>query len=1056
MFDGNHRAPRRQVNLGRRRRGASTANADKSAILQRTEQLRKERHQAAAREQAARRLQRVLRGHAARRSVRNACRESLLFWSSKSSSQSNRRGVSSPLMPFERYTILLNYLLGSSCLSLDERRTLLQHYAERLGGTSPQSVPEHVWIHRITQTCLRFLQHHDHDSSSWLLALWQACQAVVPVTSTRFSGGNQGIILLAETTLQTNYSALYQILELWTAAVNCPALLAAVGWSTGRLTDDTSLQTVVRVMTATTIRVPSNDDELTAAARRLAITDVILRQALPRATLLPLVLQYWRDDPVLLALTQWLVLGRSVADLGKTDVACTNSSHDDSDSDDEDDLQVELTARTLQRQRKPRISTLSKLDRLARDAADKWRHAVVQQHTQADTTAVALATTLADPTLWVTWGRTCLKSATNNDVAVTGMASSYVTAFYQILPTGLYARTTATSPVLSRLAFDADILRDLWEHVETATTTTPSSSSLTALTVFCNVFAQTLMVIKDDEFLNRYTGQNALIAATQVIPVLRQALYHVYWVKPVQADDITAGYGGGSDPTEYTAAHFLLAGTKLYNSLYQRWCRMVRHPDCFAPEDIWWFPNLTTSARVQLGAAVQDDDSSMDSDDDDAMDISPADAESEALAAVFDDPKLSRVLTSIPQALPFDKRVKLFDSLVKADKIQTQDESREMQNAIAAMMRGQESEDGGRQRVEIRREHLYEDAMHQLNTLGTKLRQKVQVSFINQHGAAEAGIDGGGVFKEFLDDLVKDAFALEQTSTSTLPLFTVTPLETLAINLDYASRPDLLLHYEFLGRAIGKAVYEGILVDPQFCLPFLNQLLGKANSLEDLKNLDPTYYRNLTKLLSLRRDEFESLGLTFEVSIGSTGRTVELKPGGSHIAVTPENVIPYAHLLAHQLLNVQSVAQTRAFLRGFRDLVPASWVRLFAAHELQKIISGDDRGLNVASLKVTMQYAAGYHPSQPIIQWFWEIVENDLSQDQQCKLLKFMTSCSRQPLLGFKSLEPAPCVQQIRLPENLFLQDPVEILKRAPLPTSSTCMNLLKVSQTLNTAPRLI
>ena len=79
-----------------------------------------------------------------------------------------------------------------------------------------------------------------------------------------------------------------------------------------------------------------------------------------------------------------------------------------------------------------------------------------------------------------------------------------------------------------------------------------------------------------------------------------------------------------------------------------------------------------------------------------------------------------------------------------------------------------------------------------------------------------------------------------------------------------------------------------------------------------------------------------------------------------------------------------------------------------------------------------------------IAQWFWEIVE-DLSPEQQHKFLKFMTSCSRQPLLGFASLEPAPCVQQIRLPDSMFDGDSVTVAKRAPLPTSSTCMNLLKL-----------
>jgi ubiquitin-protein ligase E3 C len=185
--------------------------------------------------------------------------------------------------------------------------------------------------------------------------------------------------------------------------------------------------------------------------------------------------------------------------------------------------------------------------------------------------------------------------------------------------------------------------------------------------------------------------------------------------------------------------------------------------------------------------------------------------------------------------------------------------------------------------------------------------------------------------------------------------------------------------------------------------------------------------------------------LTFELTLGGgrAKRTLELMPGGHSKAVTKQNVIQYVHLVAHQRLNVESASQTRAFLDGFRDLIPASWVRLFSAYELQKLISGDDsiRGIDVPSLKSSMQYAAGYHPSQPIITWFWEVVD-EMTADQQRKLLKFMTSCSRQPLLGFGSLEPAPCVQQIRLPDGMFKED---LEKKAPLPTSSTCMNLLKL-----------
>jgi ubiquitin-protein ligase E3 C len=175
-------------------------------------------------------------------------------------------------------------------------------------------------------------------------------------------------------------------------------------------------------------------------------------------------------------------------------------------------------------------------------------------------------------------------------------------------------------------------------------------------------------------------------------------------------------------------------------------------------------------------------------------------------------------------------------------------------------------------------------------------------------------------------------------------------------------------------------------------------------------------------------------------------RTVELVPGGRTMPVTKQNVIQYVHLVSHHRLNVEGAVQTRSFLRGFRDLIPASWVRLFSAYELQKLISGDDslRGFDVANLKRSMKYAAGYHPSQPIMQWFWEVLE-EFTPEQQRKFLRFVTSCSRMPLLGFNSLEPPPCVQQIRIPEHIFENDDAVVAKNAPLPTSSTCMNLLKL-----------
>lgn len=769
------------------------------------------------------------------------------------------------------------------------------------------------------------------------------------------------------------------------------------------------------------------------------------------------------------------------------------------------------TSNSTGRLTKRDLQTVPKLDRLYQEAVASQFKQVFGKSTISSTAAMLpLATRIGQPEQWLQWGRIVLMSNNNNnknDAATAKQAYVTLLAVFLQGSTGLRPRQSGANALLTKLAFAPDFLGHLWQYCQslltaseqpTTTGGTASNETLASiagrpsttylcLSVFCDLFAHNLVALKDDQFLTQHTtrtGATPVILAEEVIVRFRDLLYELYWVKPVRADWVQLPFGDLSpeDHLQAAQARLLLLGTKLWNSLYERWCRLLRHAP-FCDESTWLFPHMAslTGDNAVSRQPARDNDNSIvsmdvDSDDDDddegaaSAPVSAADAENDALADVFSDPKMARILTCIPQALPFGRRVKLFDSLLKADKARTQDESAEMREVMLNMMRGQDGATSFRERVEIRRDKLYDDSMRQLNRLGPKLKKKVQVTFVSRHGTQEAGIDGGGVFKEFIDDLIKDAF--QPDSTSHQQLFSETPLQTLAVSGAVAKDPSMLSHYEFLGRVLGKAVYESILVEPQFCLPFLNQLLGKVNSLEDLKNFDTEYYNNLTKMLALPADQLEMAGLTFELTLATgdgkaarpASRTIELVPDGRNKLVTKQNVIQYVHLVAHQRLNVEGSLQTRAFLRGFRDLIAAPWVRIFSAYELQKLISGDDsvRGLDVQSLQQAMQYAGGYHPSQPAVQWFWQVVE-ELTPEQQRKFLKFMTSCSRQPLLGFGSLEPAPCLQQIRLPDAMFLEPNGSIpiatkdddtgdsvmnsmaAKQAPLPTSSTCMNLLKL-----------
>ncbi|KAG8297041.1 Ubiquitin-protein ligase E3C [Homalodisca vitripennis] len=74
----------------------------------------------------------------------------------------------------------------------------------------------------------------------------------------------------------------------------------------------------------------------------------------------------------------------------------------------------------------------------------------------------------------------------------------------------------------------------------------------------------------------------------------------------------------------------------------------------------------------------------------------------------------------------------------------------------------------------------------------------------------------------------------------------------------------------------------------------------------------------------------------------------------------------------------------------------------------------------------------GYSAEHPTIKMFWTTV-SEFNDIQRRQLLKFVTSCSRPPLLGFKELDPPFCIQHAGVADRL--------------PSASTCMNLLKLPE---------
>lgn len=71
--------------------------------------------------------------------------------------------------------------------------------------------------------------------------------------------------------------------------------------------------------------------------------------------------------------------------------------------------------------------------------------------------------------------------------------------------------------------------------------------------------------------------------------------------------------------------------------------------------------------------------------------------------------------------------------------------------------------------------------------------------------------------------------------------------------------------YEFVGKLIGKAVYESINIEQKFAEPFLNLLIGRKNTFEDLKFIDKEIYRSMVQVRRMNSNDLQILSQTFTI-----------------------------------------------------------------------------------------------------------------------------------------------------------------------------------------------
>ena len=231
------------------------------------------------------------------------------------------------------------------------------------------------------------------------------------------------------------------------------------------------------------------------------------------------------------------------------------------------------------------------------------------------------------------------------------------------------------------------------------------------------------------------------------------------------------------------------------------------------------------------------------------------------------------ILQNMPFFIPFATRVQIFRQFVALDQHRRRGTSDPDMWRFAQMHSA--AGDISRHRAKVRREHVFEDAYAQFYDLGEGLKEPIQIRFVDQFDTIEEGIDGGGVTKEFLTSVTNEAFgaingmeALFVENEQHLLYPNPSAVEERKATLRQAMYKegsldwnenirDLLRRYEFLGRIIGKCLYEGILVDIHFAPFFLlkwaltggsgaaTKESGYRANLNDLRDLDEGLYQGL-------------------------------------------------------------------------------------------------------------------------------------------------------------------------------------------------------------------
>lgn len=352
----------------------------------------------------------------------------------------------------------------------------------------------------------------------------------------------------------------------------------------------------------------------------------------------------------------------------------------------------------------------------------------------------------------------------------------------------------------------------------------------------------------------------------------------------------------------------------------------------------------------------------------------------------------------------------------------------------------------------IRRAYLLEDALVQIRHNARALRRPLKVVF-----EGEAGVDEGGVAKEFFHLAVRELFkvdyglfeehtkarlmwfrpgaiqsnddtaaTLSSSETTRAPSISVRDVraqrrtEMAAIErqgpayvLWLLQQQTIASFFALAGVLVGLAVYNSAVLPLHFPV-YLYSLLGRNEysmervrpTLADLRSVFPDVARSLSQLLAFEGDVENVFELNFTATQMHFGVAVtyDLLPNGASVPVTLRNRDHYVELYTQFLLIDSVYPELLAFRLGFLFVAGNDVLSLCRPAELERMVTGLDELPSIAEWRQSTRYDGGYTDQSPTIVNLWSLLEDTLTESEVRQFLAFSTGSERLPIGGVKSL----------------------------------------------------